>query len=58
MIEIAASILLLALFAIWTSADYFNLFLKILFPVIAILLAVDTAHEMGYIININQGQTP
>lgn len=52
MIEIATSILLMMMFAIWKREDFLNLFLKMLFLAISIALAVDTAQEMGYIINM------
>lgn len=52
MIEIATSVLLMFMFVIWTRKDVFNLFLKTLFLVIALWLAIDTASEMGYIINM------
>lgn len=56
MIETVATVLMLSMFAIWSKDGYFNLLLKILFFVVAIALAVDTAYEMGYVINMEMTQ--
>lgn len=50
MIDIACSILLLLMYAIWARDGYANTAIKIVFLAAAIALAVDTAYEMNYII--------
>lgn len=50
MVEIFAVVLMLFMFIIWSSNDFFNVFLKASFLVISLWLAIDTAYEMGYVI--------
>lgn len=54
MIEIINAVIMLFLFAIWAIKDPFNAVLKFIFLACAIWLGIDTAIEMGYIIQLGE----
>lgn len=51
MIEIISAVFMMFMFVVWTRKNWYNTILKTAFLACSILLAIDTAAEMGYVIN-------
>ncbi len=51
MIEIISAAFMMFMFVIWTKENWYNMLLKTAFLACSILLTLDAAEEMGYIIS-------